>query len=187
MGKREDIMNATLDLIDEEGLQSLTFAKIFKRANVGSGTVFNYFENKEQLVNEVYREARLLMGRSLMENYDPGAGLYERFKRLQLNRLMFAIAYPKHFRLIDTYSYTPYISAELRHMEDPSSSLEAVLAIIKEGQSQGIIREMDLLLCQQIMHGVIAAIVKGFYIQKYPLDETRIQQTIEASWKALRV
>ena len=46
MGKRDDILTATLDLISEEGLQSTTFSKIFKRANVGSGTVYNYFKNK---------------------------------------------------------------------------------------------------------------------------------------------
>ncbi|MDG0812818.1 TetR/AcrR family transcriptional regulator [Cohnella rhizosphaerae] len=62
MGKRQDIMDATLDLIHEEGLQSVTFSKIFKKADVGSGTIYNYFSNKEELVNAVYKEARMLMG-----------------------------------------------------------------------------------------------------------------------------
>ncbi|MFD1906987.1 TetR/AcrR family transcriptional regulator [Paenibacillus rhizoplanae] len=59
MGKRDDILQATLDLITEEGLQSVTFAKIFKRANVGSSTFYHYFENKEQLVNELYLKVRI--------------------------------------------------------------------------------------------------------------------------------
>lgn len=62
MSKKQDIMAATLDLIHEEGLQSVTFSKIFKKANVGSGTVYNYFANKEELVNAVYKEARTHMG-----------------------------------------------------------------------------------------------------------------------------
>ncbi|MBB3128544.1 AcrR family transcriptional regulator [Paenibacillus rhizosphaerae] len=58
MGKKQDIMTATLDLIHEEGLPSVTFAKLIKRANVGSGTIYNYFSNKEDLVNAVYKNAR---------------------------------------------------------------------------------------------------------------------------------
>lgn len=187
MSKREDIMNATLDLIDEEGLQSVTFAKILKRAKVGSGTVFNYFHNKEELVNEVYRDARMHMGLCLLLGYNSELSLYERFKCLQLNRLKFAIAFPKEFRFIDSYSYSPYISTELRMMDDPSSSREVVMSLIIEGQKQGMIKEMDAQLCHSVIHGIITAIVKGYYVQKYPLSEQQVQQTLESSWKAIQV
>ncbi|WP_274650294.1 TetR/AcrR family transcriptional regulator [Paenibacillus humicola] len=186
MGKREDIMSATLDLIDEEGLQSVTFAKIFKRAQVGSGTLFNYFASKEELVNEVYKEARIHMGESLMAGYQHGLSLYERFKRFQLNRLRFGVDFPKKFLFIDSYSYSPYISPEIRNMDDSGSS-RAVLELIADGQKMGIIREMDPLLCHQLTHGMIAAVVKGYLIRKYPLDEQQVQQTIESSWKAIKV
>ncbi|MBW7452964.1 TetR/AcrR family transcriptional regulator [Paenibacillus sepulcri] len=186
MSKRQDIMKATLDLIDEEGLQSVTFAKILKKANVGSGTVFNYFGSKEELVNEVYKEARLHMGNCLLAGYDPGLSLYERFKCLQLNRLRFGIDFPKEFLFIDNYSYSPYISPDLRNMDDAGSS-RAVQDVIVEGQKQGIIKEMAPHMCHQLIHGIISAIVKGYLVEKYPLTELEAQQTLEASWKAIRV
>ncbi|MFC4807832.1 TetR/AcrR family transcriptional regulator [Paenibacillus sp. GCM10023250] len=187
MSKKQDIMAATLDLIHEEGLQSVTFAKLFKRANVGSGTIYNYFANKEELVNAVYREARKLMGEFLLKDYDAGASLYERFKRLQLNRLEFGIRYPKEFLFIDSFSFSPYISLELRDSDDPYYSSEAVLTLIVEGQKQGMIKEMDSHLCHQLMHGIISSILKGYYVRKYPLNEVQVQQVIEASWKAMLV
>ncbi|WP_204787649.1 TetR family transcriptional regulator [Paenibacillus oryzisoli] len=58
-------MAATLDVIHEEGLHSVTLAKVLKKAKVGWGTTFNYFESKEVLVNEVYKEARIHMGNFL--------------------------------------------------------------------------------------------------------------------------
>lgn len=185
MGKRQDILSATLDLIDEEGLQSVTFAKIFKKARVGSGTVFNYFKSKEELVNEVYREARIHMGQSTVEGYDPELSLYERFKQLQLNRLQFGMKYPKEFLFIDSYSYSPYISAELRNMEDPSKNV--MQSVLIEGQKQGLIREIDPHICHQITHGIMISIVKGYLIGKYALDEREIQQTLEACWKAVKL
>jgi TetR/AcrR family transcriptional regulator, repressor of fatR-cypB operon len=187
MSKRQDIMNATLDLIHEEGLQSVTISKILKRANVGSGTLFNYFSSKEELVNEVYKKARMHMGEYLLADYNPELSLYERFKCLQLNRLRFGVDFPKEFLFIDSYSYSPYISAEIRNMKDASSSAEVVLSVIIEGQKQGIIKEMDSHLCRQLIHGIISSILKGYYIQKYPLTELQVQHTLEASWKAIHV
>jgi AcrR family transcriptional regulator len=187
MSKKQDIMAATLDLIHEEGLQSVTFSKIFKRANVGSGTIYNYFANKEELVNAVYKEARLHMGEYLLRGYNPEASLYERFKCLQLNRLQFGIHFPKQFLFIDSFSFSPYISLELRSMDDAGNSREVILSLIIEGQKQGIIKEMDSHLCHQLMHGIISSILKGYYVQKYSLNEIQTQQILEASWKAILV
>ncbi|MBB6731199.1 TetR/AcrR family transcriptional regulator [Cohnella zeiphila] len=187
MSKKQDIMAATLDLIHEEGLQSVTFSKLFKRANVGSGTIYNYFANKEELVNAVYKEARLHMGEYLMQGYDPEASLYERFKCLQLNRLRFGIDFPKEFLFIDSFSYSPYISPELRNMDDPRHSVEVVLSLIVEGQKHGVIKEMDSHFCHQLIHGIISSVLKGYYVEKYPLNEIQIQQMLEASWKAILV
>ncbi|WP_042163113.1 TetR/AcrR family transcriptional regulator [Paenibacillus gorillae] len=185
MSKRDDIMNATLDLIDEEGLQSVTFAKIMKKANVGSGTVFNYFASKEELINEVYRRARIHMGESMLEGYNPELELYERFKGIQRNRLRFAMHFSKEYLFIDSYSYSPYISPDIRNMED--ASREAMESIIADGQRQGIIREMNVMLCHQIVHGIITSVVRGYQIEKYPLNELQMHQAMEACWKAIKV
>ncbi|MCK8489846.1 TetR/AcrR family transcriptional regulator [Paenibacillus sp. MBLB2552] len=185
MSKREDILKATLDLIDEEGLQSVTFAKIFKRAKVGSGTLFNYFSSKEELVNEVYRQARLHLAEHLLVGYDSQASLYERYKCIQLNRIRFAVDCSKEFLFIDSYSYSPYITPELRHMDD--NSTREALSIIMEGQKQGLLKEMDPQFCYQLLHGMIASVIKGYLVGKYPLDEIHVQQTIEACWKAVRI
>ncbi|AZN41402.1 TetR/AcrR family transcriptional regulator [Paenibacillus albus] len=187
MSKKQDIMTATLDLIHEEGLQSVTFAKLFKRANVGSGTIYNYFANKEDLVNEVYKESRNQMGEYLLQGYDAEASLYERFKCLQMNRLRFGMHFPKRFLFIDSYSFSPYIARELRSAEDSYNSSQVVQDLIIEGQRQGVIKEMDSHLCHQLVHGIISSILKGYYVEKYPLNELQIQQIIEASWKAILV
>ncbi|MBM6996305.1 TetR/AcrR family transcriptional regulator [Paenibacillus sp. DXFW5] len=187
MSKKQDIMTATLDLIHEEGLQSVTFSKLFKRANVGSGTIYNYFTNKEDLVNEVYRDSRLKMGEFLIQGYDPNASLYERFKCLQMNRLKFGMHFPKNFLFIDSYSFSPYISPELRNQDDDYHSSKIIQDLIVDGQRQGIIKEMDSHLCHQLIHGIISSILKGYFVNKYPLNELQIQQIIEASWKAILI
>ncbi|MEK3904484.1 TetR/AcrR family transcriptional regulator [Paenibacillus sp. FSL R7-0179] len=185
MGKRDDILQATLDLITEEGLQSVTFAKIFKRANVGSSTFYHYFENKEQLVNELYQKVRIHKNEFVMNGYDPGLTIYERVKSLLKNTAIYSLHYPKEVDFTENYGSSPYIAEDLRNTPAPST-LE-IFSIIDEGQRQGIIREMNVCLCYQLIYGILIAVIKGYLDGKYPLNEQQIQQTIEACWLAIKL
>lgn len=185
MGKREDILKATLDLISEEGLQSVTFSKIFKKANVGSGTFYNYFNNKEELVNEVYKEIVSHMGEVVLKNYNPSLTLFERFKYIIRKITDYAIDFSKELWFLENYSYSPYISIDLKNMENPA--VTELLLIISQGQSQGIIQEINIMMCFQIIHGIIVNVIKGFLIGKYPLEEYHIQHLIEVCWKVIKI
>lgn len=185
MGKREDILVATLDLITEEGLQSVTFSKIFKRANVGSSTFYNYYKSKEELVSELFKNTRTHMGEAVMIGYDPSLTVYERIQCILKSMADFALHYPKELSFIENYCQSPYISEVLRNMLDPTTV--EIFSIIEQGQKQGIIREMDKILCCQLVTGMIVSVIQGYLAGKYPLDESQIQQTIEACWKAIKV
>ena len=72
-------------------------------------------------------------------------------------------------------------------MDDSRNSVEVVLSLIIEGQKQGLFKEMDTHLCHQFIHGIVTSILKGYYVRKYPLNESQTQQVLESSWKALLV
>jgi AcrR family transcriptional regulator len=185
LGKREDILMSTLDLIIEEGLQSVTFAKIFKKANVGSGTVYNYFQNKEELVNELFKQISIHMSEFILEGYNPSLTLYERFKFFLQKMADFALNYPKELHFLENHFHSPYISEELRN--ESEAGISELYSIILEGQKQGIIREMNLMMCCQMVYGMVGSVIKGFLNNKYQLNAIEIQQVIEASWKAIKI
>jgi len=51
--KRRNIAFACKDLLLENGINELTIAQIAKTAGVGKGTIYEYFENKEDIVFEL--------------------------------------------------------------------------------------------------------------------------------------
>ncbi|AVV56275.1 TetR family transcriptional regulator [Paenibacillus glucanolyticus] len=185
MGKREDILDATLELITEEGLQSLTFSKIFKKANVGSSTVYHYFQSKEELVSELFRTLRMHMGETIMKGYDPGLTIYQRTKAILKNTANYALHFTNEQAFIENYCQSPFIFEEIRTMPDPA--INEIFAIIEEGQQHGIIRELDKVYCCQLVSGMITSVIKGYLAGKYPLHETLIQETIDACWRAIKV
>ncbi len=51
--KRHDIALACRDLLLENGIENLTISQIAQTAGVGKGTIYEYFENKEDIVFEI--------------------------------------------------------------------------------------------------------------------------------------
>lgn len=185
MGKREDILDATLHLINEEGLQSVTFAKIFKRANVGSSTLYHYFKDKEQLVNELFNTIRIHRTEEVLKQYDASQTIYERTKTLLWNMAQYALNFPVYLTFLENHSYSPFIAEEIRNAED--RSVIEVIAIISEGQKQGIIKEMDQIILIQLVYGMITSVIKGYLAGEYKLEQAQIQQVIELCWKTIKV
>ncbi|MDB5722750.1 MAG: hypothetical protein JWP15_3368 [Alphaproteobacteria bacterium] len=54
--RRPELLAAARALIEEEGADSVSMVRIAKSAGVSEATVYKYFENKEDLVNQVLRE-----------------------------------------------------------------------------------------------------------------------------------
>ena len=53
--KRTNIALSCRELLLEYGINSLTISQIAKTAGVGKGTIYEYFENKEDIVFEIIR------------------------------------------------------------------------------------------------------------------------------------
>ena len=51
--KRKDIALSCSDLIHDVGIKKLTVAQVAKTAGIGKGTVYEYFENKEDIIFEI--------------------------------------------------------------------------------------------------------------------------------------
>lgn len=51
--KRKDIALSCRDLIHDVGIKKLTVAQVAKTAGIGKGTVYEYFENKEDIIFEI--------------------------------------------------------------------------------------------------------------------------------------
>ncbi|HXC93667.1 MAG TPA: helix-turn-helix domain-containing protein, partial [Geobacteraceae bacterium] len=54
--KRDEIICAALEMIAENGFHGAPMAMIAEQAGVGAGTIYRYFENKDVLINELFRE-----------------------------------------------------------------------------------------------------------------------------------
>ncbi|PPA69307.1 TetR/AcrR family transcriptional regulator [Jeotgalibacillus proteolyticus] len=52
--KKQDILEASINLFMDYGIQKVSIAEIAKKAGVSQVTIYNYFENKHKLIHEVF-------------------------------------------------------------------------------------------------------------------------------------
>jgi AcrR family transcriptional regulator len=67
--KREDIIRVSLELIAEHGFHGAPMAMIADTAGVGAGTIYRYFESKDILITELFRELEGKIIVVLMDGY----------------------------------------------------------------------------------------------------------------------
>ncbi len=77
MERRRDLVAATLDVIAEQGLRAATVRQIAARAGVTGGLIRHYFESKDQMVQEAYRELMREM-QTIVETAAEAGGLSAR-------------------------------------------------------------------------------------------------------------
>src|SRR5438552_422459 len=75
--KRRRILDAALRCFALTGYHGTRIPDVAMQAHIGTGTVYRYFKDKEALVNEVYRDAKLRL-RSALLDAAPVIDLYVR-------------------------------------------------------------------------------------------------------------
>ncbi|WP_161625307.1 TetR/AcrR family transcriptional regulator [Pontibacillus halophilus] len=191
MQKREDILSATLTLIIDEGVEAVTLSKILKRADVGSGTLYNYFSSKEELILVLYTELRQKMSSFVLDGYDPNQSLRLRFENFVQNLIRYCIQHHDEVNFIEHYSYTLHKThKDDSHLHESEMNdggfFEAFLALIKDGQNEKIFRPLDQKLVFQLLSGMIFSVTKGAQTGKFDLTDEYIQQVVTACWNAIK-
>ena len=69
--KRAAILEAAAEAVAVLGVSAPT-AKIAKGAGVAEGTLFTYFANKNELLNQLYLELKTDLGNAIMTGYPSG-------------------------------------------------------------------------------------------------------------------
>ena len=174
--KRQRILTATIQLIDEKGLQSTPMAAIAKRAGVAMGTIYHHFPSKADL----YEELTDKLGNYVLADYDAKAPVRTRLAQMVKNSIKFILQHPQEFMFWDQYAYSPYIKPLAK--VDKSGWMKAMKQIFVDGQAQEILKPIDIELLTKAVWGIISALVKGHIVGKIVLDET----AVSLCWDAIK-
>lgn len=109
--KQTALINATIDILSENGL-SATTANIAKKAKVAVGTLFTYFPTKEQLFNDVYLILKNDMAELLVTDYPRDSDIHTQIKHVWLGYTLWSLKNPNGKRVLRLLSVSELLTPE---------------------------------------------------------------------------
>ena len=91
--KRTAILEAAAEVVAELGISAPT-AKIAKGAGVAEGTLFTYFPNKDELLNQLYLELKTDLRNAMITGFPSGKSLLDRSRYVWECYIGWGMAYP---------------------------------------------------------------------------------------------
>jgi AcrR family transcriptional regulator len=188
--KRRRILDAALRVFAAHGYDGTSVPDVAEAAGVGTGTLYHYFRDKEALVNEVYRDAKLRLRAALLDGL-PELDVYrfdeaERwFAELWARLAAFAAAEPDAFRFLEMQDHVPYLDAKSREVE--LSVLAPLWLAGKKLRQQmrgaGGGAPVDVLIA--LLWGAFVGLVKASRLGYLKLDAKSLAHARDACWRMI--
>jgi TetR/AcrR family transcriptional regulator, repressor of fatR-cypB operon len=182
--KRDQIILAARDLIFEKGLQDVSMSQIAERAKVGMGTIYNYFNSKEELVYCLYDKTKTSISDFILKDYAEEQPIVVRFLYIFRKIIEYGVQYPREFRLSQQLEQVPFIQSQAQSKAYPSSIIFEQM--FREAKNQRILKEMPDKIMVLLVVGALNSLVEAYTARQISIDDGLIEQAISACWDAIK-
>lgn len=185
--KRDEIVRSARELIAEHGFHGAPMAMISKHAKVAAGTIYCYFESKDVLINELYKDLEKRMYPFILEGYLPDSPIRDRFIHLLTALMRYFINNPMDYRFLEQYHNSPYGAAYRRDKLLREKNGDDVFRdLFEEGIAAELLKALPLSILFGLAFGPVLSIARDHILGFVKLDETLITPAIEACWDAIK-
>lgn len=187
LDKREEIVRAALELIAENGFHGAPMAMIAERANVGAGTIYRYFENKDVLITQLYQDLEDRMFPVILDKYDPCKPIRERFLCLGTALLKYFITNPLDFRYLEQFHNSPYGADHRRDkILGKKEGCNVFRELFEEGVAQQVTKDLPLVILFSLFFGPLVTVARDHILGFIILDDSIVSQVVDACWDATK-
>lgn len=159
LARKKDILEAALTLFAEKDFHEVTVDEIAERVGLSKGTLYLYFENKENLFFSIIQEKTDVLFNRLQAVAKKEAPFLERLEEFIRSYLDFFDEHKHYFKIIHCEKsrmdehYTERLKA---HMIKSFDDFEEMMqAFIIEGQKQKILRSIGPDLMTKALRGLL--------------------------------
>lgn len=183
-GKRDAIVDAALALFVERGFYGTAVPEIAARAGVGAGTIYRYFESKEALVNQIYRQEKTRWAHLVVDDFPAAAPTREQFRILFDRMAKYTAKHAASFIFLELHHHAAYLDAESRAVEERMMSL--FTHIVSSAQARGELKAGPPRVLMGLVMGAFTGVVRSCVEDGTPLDDAGWKLAEQCLWEAIR-
>ncbi|WP_418637263.1 TetR/AcrR family transcriptional regulator [Winogradskyella sp.] len=183
--KRNALVKATIELVNNNGFHATPMSKIAKMANVSPATIYLYFENKQDLVNQTYIDVKAEYTKYAFANYDPTMPIEEGFKMIWKRIADFKLNESEHAMFLAQCDNTPMIDEESR--QEGIKHLQPLLDLWERGKKEGVIKPLSDYLLYAYAINPLSFLMMTQKRGAFTLDKTHLEEAYQSAWSSIKI
>ncbi|GAF02322.1 TetR/AcrR family transcriptional regulator [Saccharicrinis fermentans] len=183
--KQRALLEATLNLINNGGIQEASMAKIAKLARVSPATIYLYFENKRDLVNKLYLEVKGSFTEKAFEGYEVKNPVKKSFEQIWFNMAAFKLRHKEKASFLSQCDNIPLIDEQTR--QEGLKHLQPLFDLWLRGQKEGIIKSFSPHLLYAYTIYPMAFLMNAQCRGTFQINKKVLQEAFQAAWDSIKV
>jgi AcrR family transcriptional regulator len=137
--RRAQIIEATIDVLAEQGYVNTSFVRIAKRAGISAGLISYHFRDKEELTDEVFKTIAVARLTHVQEKIADVATATDKLRVALESDIVYMGTRPKLFKaLVEVLFGARDNEGRLRYLDDADPpNLVLIVDILEAGQKNG--------------------------------------------------
>lgn len=177
----EQIFMAVDCLMAKEGLNQLSMHKLAKEAKVAAGTIYLYFKNKDELLEQFARRVFAMFMAALEKDFDESESFFQQYRRMWWNIWQFLQDNPTILSNLNQYQSLPNFAELCREIDNSRWDhfcLQAKAANELADLPDEVLFQLSLKTAM-----TMASDIKFFSIE---LTSEILESVVERSWRAIQ-
>ncbi|WP_276166698.1 TetR/AcrR family transcriptional regulator [Zobellia alginiliquefaciens] len=182
--KRNALVKATIELVNNSGFHAAPMSKIAKMANVSPATIYLYFENKQDLVNQVYIEVKAAFTAYAFATFDETMDVAEGFELIWKRIADFKLKECEEAMFLAQCDNTPIIDEPSR-MEG-IKHLQPLLDLWARGKAEGSIKPLDDYILYAYAINPLSFLMITQKRGSFQLTEEHLEEAFQSAWSSIK-
>ncbi len=164
--RRQQILQAAIEVFGGTNFDDASISEIARRAGVSEGTIYQYFKNKQDLFFSIPHEKTRAFSAQLDLYLKGITDAREKIKKFIWYYLYFFASNPDYARSLMLEMRVSKAFARSGSYKGVRRFTNQALAILKQGQEEGIIRrDLDIYLARHLLLGLLEHVVTRWLLK----------------------
>ncbi len=182
--KEQAICDASISLITSKGLADTSMSMIARKAKVSPATIYIYFTNKEDLLNQLYYRLKRALRKKVFTGYESFLPLDQAFETTWENMYNYFLTHPEHFAFLEQFDHSPLV---LRiNEEEGNTYYQPIYELFEKGKRNRMIRDLpNEVLLSFTFHPMIQ-LVKFHNTGAFSMNDHELSSAARMAWDTIR-
>lgn len=183
--KHASILESTLQLIQQYGFHGTSMSQIALDARVAIGTIYHYFESKDDLILATFDHCKQALHESIFETLDPAFSYQHRLEQIWGKLVSFYIERPEVLSFLEQFYSSPYVKQILGN--ETVCGQDMMRVFLAEGISEGHIKDVDENVISAAFIGTAVAVAKRTTNKTFVFQDSHMKHMLVILWDGIKV